>query len=73
MTSPDDNPTAERQANDDRLLDKTEAIELLNITNWHLERLIRYRLIPFVKVGRLVRFRRSDLDAWIEDNRTEAV
>jgi excisionase family DNA binding protein len=54
------------------LLDKPQACERLNIGIWHLERLIRYREIPFVKVGRLIRFKPSELDAWIDDNRTES-
>lgn len=55
------------------LLDKDGAMAKLNIGRWHLERLIRDREIPFVKVGRLIRFVPSDIDAWIDDNRTEVI
>jgi excisionase family DNA binding protein len=55
------------------LLDKDQTCERLNIGRWHLERLIRDREIPFVKVGRLIRFKPSDLDKWIEENRTETI
>lgn len=57
---------------DDSLLDKPQACEYLNIGNWHLERLIRDRVIPIVKVGRLIRFRRTALDAWLDENTIEA-
>jgi excisionase family DNA binding protein len=55
------------------ILDKPQACEYLNISEWHLQRLIRYRQIPFVKVGRLIRFKPSDLAQWLDENRTEVV
>jgi excisionase family DNA binding protein len=57
---------------DEPLLDKPQACELLNIGHWHLERLIRYRKIPFRKVGRLVRFDAAELRAWLDENKIEA-
>jgi excisionase family DNA binding protein len=57
----------------DNLLDKDQAADRLNIGRWHLEALIRRRDIPFVKVGRLIRFDPADLDAWLDANRTEAL
>jgi excisionase family DNA binding protein len=60
---------------EETLLDKAQACERLNINIWHLEHLIRYRQIPFIKIGtrKVIRFKAEDLDAWIEDKRIEAV
>lgn len=57
---------------DEPLLDKAQACELLNIGRWHLENLIRNREIPIRKVGRLIRFDRRELKAWLDENRIEA-
>ena len=50
------------------LLDNVSAAELLEVTPgtlavWRCTG--RYNL-PFIKIGRKVRYRRSDLDAWLE-------
>lgn len=50
------------------LLDEKQAAQYLTVTPGTLavwRSVGRYRL-PFVKVGRMVRYRRSDLDAWLE-------
>ena len=49
-----------------RLLDKAEAAAYLNTSERHIQRLWAERRITGVKVGRKVRFRIDDLDAWIE-------
>lgn len=54
------------------LLDINDAATQLGTTVRHLRRLVHERRIPFVKVGRLVRFRQADLDAWIENHTTAA-
>ena len=48
------------------LLDKAGAADYLGTTERHVQRLWVERRIPAVKVGRKVRFRIRDLDAWIE-------
>lgn len=48
------------------LLDKAEAAAYLGTTERHIQRLWAERRIPAVKVGRKVRFRVRDLDAWID-------
>ncbi len=50
------------------LLDTVEAAVVLDVTPGTLEvwRSTRRHNLPFVKVGRLVRYRRSDLVAWLE-------
>ena len=44
------------------LLTVEQAADYLNITEHFVRRLIRERRIPFLKVGRLVRLRRTDID-----------
>ena len=47
------------------LLTVEQAADYLNITAHSVHRLIRERRIPFLKVGRLVRLRRTDLEAYL--------
>jgi excisionase family DNA binding protein len=35
--------------------------------------LVEKRKIPFYKIGRLVRFKKSDIDLWMESNRKECI
>lgn len=59
------NATSARAA--DPLLDRPQAAEYLGVTPGTLEVWAstgRYSL-PFVKVGRSVKYRKSDLDAWL--------
>ena len=50
------------------LLTVSECAEYLNITTRHARHLFDTRAFPVVKVGRLVRVRRSDLVAYIARN-----
>lgn len=50
------------------LFNMEQASEYLNIKKDTLYHLCFKRRIPFVKVGKLNRFRKQDLDAWIESN-----
>jgi excisionase family DNA binding protein len=53
--------------NDDPLLSKPEAAAYLSIAEQTISNWLatgRYKL-PYVRVGRLIRFRKSDLDAFI--------
>jgi excisionase family DNA binding protein len=59
-------PVASRPGAFDALLDKAGAAVYLGTTERHVQRLWAERRIPAVKVGRKVRFRTRDLDAWIE-------
>ncbi len=54
------------------LLDKDDAARRLGTTRSHIDYLVEKRRIPFVRVGRMIRFVPADLDTWIDDNRTEA-
>lgn len=55
-----------------RLLDIAAAAEHLNVTERWMRRAVAERRIPFVKVGRFVRFDVCDLDRWIESRRVPA-
>jgi excisionase family DNA binding protein len=50
-----------------------QVAEYLNITEHFVRRLIRERRIPFVKVGRLVRLRRTDIDDYLAGRLVPAV
>lgn len=50
----------------------TDAAEYLGTTERHVRELIYRRDIPYYKVGRLVRFRPTDLDNWMDRNRVES-
>jgi len=48
------------------LLSIEEAAEYLGVKKSTMYSWVFYRKIPFVKVGRLVKFERIDLNKWIE-------
>jgi len=49
------------------LLDTTQAAAYIGVTPRTLEvwRAVRRHAIPYIKVGRLVKYRRADLDRWL--------
>jgi excisionase family DNA binding protein len=53
---------------DDRLFSVGEAAEYLNVGERFIRRVVAERRIPFVKVGKYVRLKKSVLDAFIEAN-----
>ena len=55
------------------LLDINEAADRLGTTERHIRALIADRKIAYIKVGGLVRFDPSALDAWIKANTVPAV
>lgn len=55
------------------LLTVEQAALYLNITDHFVRRLIRERRIPFLKVGRLVRLRRTDIDDYLAGRLVPAV
>ena len=56
-----------------RLLDADEVARVLCVTPRHIRRLVAERRIPFVKVGRFVRFDSGELDVWLDQHRVEVV
>jgi excisionase family DNA binding protein len=55
------------------LLDTDEIAKILCVTPRHIRRLVAERRIPFVKVGRFVRFEPGELDVWLDQQRVEVV
>lgn len=58
--------TAELNFSFEPLLGSEEAAQLLKIHPKTLQRMARQRQIPGIQIGKLWRFRRSELNAWIE-------
>ena len=62
-TAPDRSVTASRG-----LWTMSETAEWLNVPERMVRRLVAERRIPFVKVGRYVRFRPEDVEGWRDGN-----
>ena len=56
---------------DSPLLDMDTVAQALGITRRHVQRLVSERRIPFIKVGRFVRFDPASLNLWLERQRVE--
>ena len=63
--------TPESTAHRAPLLDTDEVAGVLGVTPRHVRRLVAERRIPFVKVGRFVRFEPGELDVWLEQQRVD--
>jgi excisionase family DNA binding protein len=50
------------------LLDANEAARLLRVPRSTLYELVRSRGLPHIRIGRHLRFTRTDLSAWIADH-----
>ena len=55
------------------LLDVATVALALGTTRRHVQRLVAERRIPFVKVGRFVRFEPAALDLWLDSQRVEPI
>ena len=55
-----------------RLLDVEGAAEYLSVTPRFIRRLVAERRVPFVKLGRHLRFDPSDLDRFVDAGRVDA-
>jgi excisionase family DNA binding protein len=53
------------------LLDTQAVAEALGTTPRHVRRLVAERRVPFLKVGRFVRFDPGELDVWLDQQRVE--
>lgn len=75
MTNTTDSPqrSATPSSTSGGLLDVPQAADYLNITEHFVRRLIRERRIDFVKIGRLVRLRRCDLDSYLSSRLVRSV
>ena len=56
-----------------RLLNIKEASEYLGIPKGSLYKLVWQRRIPFVKIGKALRFDKEKIDKWIEENTVEEI
>lgn len=52
------------------LLDTPAVAEQLGVSVSAVRKMIHQRRIPFLKVGKLVRFRRSEIEAWLDERAT---
>ena len=55
-----------------KLLDVDQAAEHLTVTPRFVRTLVAERRVPFLKVGKFIRFDLDDLDAWLDACRVEA-
>ncbi len=62
----DDRPAASLA---EPLLDATAAAKLLSVRPSWVYEAVRSHRIPYLKIGRHIRFLRTDLEAWIEKQR----
>jgi excisionase family DNA binding protein len=53
------------------LLDIHAVAAVLGVTPRHVQRLVTERRIPYVKVGRFVRFDPAELNLWLDEHRVE--
>ncbi len=53
------------------LIDIHTVAEALGVTPRHIQRLVAERRIPYLKVGRFVRFDPGELNVWLDDLRVE--
>lgn len=58
--------------NEPKLMNIDEAASYLSIKTSRLYTATRRRELPFMKVGRLVRFEKEHLDKWITEQHEEA-
>ena len=50
---------------------KKELQEYLRISHGMVDKLMKRREIPFLKIGKKVLFRKADIDAWLESKRVK--
>jgi excisionase family DNA binding protein len=53
------------------LLDIAQAADRLGVTPRFMRRLVFERRVPYIKVGKFVRFEPADLEAWLAAHRVE--
>ena len=60
--------SVQAQSSADRLISMDEAAAYLDLAKSTLYTMVSQRRVPYVKVGRLTKFDRALLDAWIKRN-----
>ena len=61
-------PEGYRRDRPERLLTQADVADLLQVSRWTLARVIRRGDLVGVRVGDRLRFRRNDVDAYLERN-----
>jgi excisionase family DNA binding protein len=56
----------------DRIFTPVEAADYLRLARQTLYNMVSQGEIPFLKAGRALRFRKSELDAWLESSAAKA-
>ena len=51
------------------LIDIRGVAQVLGVTPRHIQRLVAERRIPYLKIGRFVRFDRAELSVWLDQQR----
>lgn len=51
------------------LMTSADVAAYLQVSEGTVKQWVHRRILPFVKVGRLNRFRREDIDAWVNDGK----
>ena len=55
----------------DELLDSAAIAQRLGVTERFIRRLVDERRVPFIKIGRFVRFDASTVEQWLAEQRVE--
>ena len=55
-----------------KLLSMDELAERLGVTQRHVRRLVAEKRVPFLKVGRFIRFDPAEIVEWLDDTRRPA-
>lgn len=55
----------------ERLFTRKELMEYLRISHGTLDKLIKTRAIPYIKLERKVLFKKADVEAWLESKRVK--
>lgn len=63
------NASTSIRQNDDSLWDVPDVAQYLKVSESTIRAYILKRAIPFIRLGSLIRFRRAEIDAWIDAGR----
>lgn len=61
----------EKQQKEARLLNITELAEYLSVKEASIRSWVYKKKIPFIKVGKLVRFKVEDIELWLQSTKEE--
>jgi excisionase family DNA binding protein len=64
-------PITSRATVESPLMDIDAVASVLGVTRRHVQRLVAERRIPFLRVGRFIRFDEVSLNVWLDQQRCE--